>query len=92
MAHVMDYPEILKAASDGSIIYEEIRTTGIVRPLKFDGTDFVGVKHQCYLMLSECNERECFGYNLHYRCWTEEPSEELMNSTPWKEVPLGGIP
>ena len=87
MAHVMDYPEIQKAAADGSIIYEEIRATGIVRPLKFDGTDFVGTKHRCYLMLSECNERECFGYNLHYRCWNEEPSEELMASTPWKENP-----
>lgn len=86
MAHVLNYKEILKAAHDGSIIYEEMRTTGIVRPLKFDGVDFVGVKHNCYRLLMECDEN-CEDYNMFYRCWDEEPSEELMNSTPWKEQP-----
>ena len=86
MAHVLNYKEILKAAENGTIIYEEIRTTGIVRPLKFDGVDFVGVKHNCYRLLMECDEK-CVDYNMFYRCWDEEPSEELMNSTPWKEQP-----
>lgn len=85
MPHVLSYQEILDAAKNGSIIYEEIRTTGIVRPLKFDGVDFVGVKHNCYLLLMECDE-DCVDYNLHYRCWSDEPSEELMNNTPWKEI------
>ena len=87
MAHVMNYSEILKAANEGKIIYEEVRTTGIVRPLKFDGVDFIGVKHSCYLLLDECDEDRCPDYNLFYRCWDEEPSEELMNNTPWKENP-----
>lgn len=80
MPHVMNYSEILKAAEDRTIIYEEIRATGIVRPLKFDGVDFVGVKHNCYLPISKCNGKE---YNLFYRCWDEEPSEKLMNETSW---------
>ena len=85
MAHVLNYKEILKAAETGTIIYEEIRTTGIVRPLKFDGVDFVGVKHSCSRLLMECDEENCPDYNLFYRCWDEEPSEELMKSTPWRE-------
>ena len=87
MAHVMDYSEICDAAKQDKIIYEESRTLGIVRPLRFDGVDFVGVKHKCYLLLMECDEADCSDYNLFYRCWDEEPSEELMNNTPWKENP-----
>ena len=83
--HVMNYQEIKDAAGNGRIIYEEMRTTGIIRPLRFDGVDFVGVKHSCYLLLMECDEEHCWDYNRYYRCWNEEPSEELMNSTPWKE-------
>jgi len=89
MPHVMNYKEILKAAKDGKIIHEEVRATGIVRPLKFDGTDFIGVKHKCYLLLNECDEADCPDYGLFYRCWDEEPSEELMNSTAWKVNPYG---
>ena len=87
MAHVMDYSEICDAAKQDKIIYEESRTLGIVRHLRFDGVDFVGVKHKCYLLLMECDEADCPDYNLFYRCWDEEPSEELMNNTPWKENP-----
>lgn len=86
MPHVMNYKEILKAADDGSIIYEEIRSTGIVRPLRFDGVDFVGVKHNCYLLLMECDEEDCLDYGVHYRCWSEDPSEQLMKDTPWKDI------
>lgn len=89
MAHVMNYAEIEEAANTEAIIYEEIRVTGIVRPLKFDGVDFVGVKHKCYLLLMECDEETCPDYNLFYRCWNEEPTEEEMRSTPWKESPYG---
>lgn len=89
MAHVMNYAEIKEAARNGSIIYEEMRVTGIVRPLRFDGVDFVGVKHHCYLLMMECDEEACEDYNLFYRCWDEEPSTEMMQSTPWKENPYG---
>ena len=89
MAHVMDYQEILNAAHDNKIIYEEVRTTGLVRPLKFDGVDFIGVKHKCYLLLMECDEDSCVDYNLFYRCWDDEPTQEQMDSTPWKESPFG---
>lgn len=85
MPHVLNYAEILEAAKNETIIYEEIRSTGIVRPLKFDGVDFVGVKHNCYLLLMECDEETCPDYNMHYRCWSGEPSQKLMNETPWKE-------
>ena len=87
MPHVMNYSEICKAAENGDIIYEEVRALGIIRPLKFDGVDFVGTKHKCYLLLMECDEEDCADYNLFYRCWDQEPSEELMNSVPWKENP-----
>lgn len=87
MPHVLNYKEIIDASETGKVIYEEVRTIGIVRPLKFDGTDFSGVKHNCYLMLVECDESSCPDYNLFYRCWDEEPSEELMNNTPWKDNP-----
>ena len=89
MAHVMNYSEIKEAADKSKIIYEESRTLGIVRPLRFDGVDFVGVKHKCYLLLIECDEETCQDYNLFYRCWDEEPTQELMDSTPWKENPYG---
>jgi len=89
MAHVMDYQEILDAAHSGKIIYDESRTLGIVRPLKFDGTDFVGVKHHCYLPLDKCDENNCIDYNMFYRCWDEEPSEELKEKTPWKDSAYG---
>lgn len=89
MPHVMNYKEIKDAADSGRIIYEEIRTTGIVRPLRYDGVDFVGVKHNCYLLLMECDEDDCADYNMFYRCWDEEPSEDLMNKTPWKDNPYG---
>ena len=56
MNHVMNYQEIVEASRTGAIIYEEMRTTGIVRPLKFDGVDFIGVKHNCYLLLLECDD------------------------------------
>ena len=86
MPHVMKYSEIIKAASDGEIIYEENRTLGLVRPLKFDGVDFIGVKHNCYLPLEKCRS-DCRDYNLFYRCWNGEPTEELIHSTPWKDLP-----
>lgn len=89
MAHVLNYSEICDAANNDKVIYEESRTLGIVRPLKFDGVDFKGVKHDCYLLLIECDEEQCEDYNLFYRCWDEEPSQELMDSTPWKENPYG---
>ena len=88
MPHVMNYQEICNAAKTGDVIYEESRTLGIVRPLRFDGVDFVGVKHKCYLLLMECDEEECDDYNLFYRCWDQEPSEELMSQTPWKNNPF----
>lgn len=84
MAHVMSYQEIKEAAKEGRDIYEEIRVTGIVRPLRFDGIGFIGIKHHCYLTLKECNEEKGPGYNLHYRCWNEEPTEKQMDSTPWE--------
>lgn len=85
MAHVMNYAELKQAAKDKTIIYEEIRVTGIVRPLRYDGAFFVGTRHHCYLMPEECDEEQCPDYNQFYRCWDEEPSEELMKATPWKE-------
>lgn len=89
MTHVMNYKELVEAFQDGSVVYEESRVLGLIRPLKSDGIDFRGVKHNCFLLLDECNEENCPDYNLFYRCWNEEPSEELMNSTPWKENPYG---
>lgn len=88
MAHVMNYAEILEAARNNKIIYEESAVLGIIRPLKFNGVDFVGTKHNCRLLLSKCEE-DCPDYNLFYRCWDEEPSEELMRSIPWKKNPYG---
>lgn len=86
--HVLNYAEICDAANKDQIIYEELRVLGLVRPLKFDGLDFKGVKHNCYLLLMECDEDNCPDYGVHYRCWNEEPSTELMNSTPWKNSPF----
>ena len=87
MAHVMNYSEICEAAKNNKIIYEENHTLGLVRPMRFDGVDFVGVNHHHYLLLLECDEEDCPDYNLFYRCWDEEPTEEQMKNTPWKENP-----
>ena len=87
MAHVMNYQEIQIAALNGSIIYEELRRVDRVRPMKFDGVDFVGTDKKCFLLLMECNEEECPDYNFMYRCWDEPPTDELRSSTPWKDNP-----
>lgn len=87
MPHVMSYSEIEEAARKGKIIYEEVRLKDYVRPLKFDGVDFVSVEDDhCYLLLLECDD-DCMDYNLYYRCWDEKPSDELRANTPWKENP-----
>lgn len=88
MAHVMNYAEIEAAAKNGDIIYEESRSFGIIRPLKFDGVDWVGVKHQHFLLMIECDEELCSSYNMYYRCWDKEPTEDEMNNTPWKDNPF----
>ena len=87
--HVMDYPEIVKAAKSGQIIYEELKGQNQIRPLRFDGIDFINVRKgtPCYLLLMECDDEYCMDYNWNYRCWNEEPSLELMKSTPWKDNP-----
>lgn len=87
MAHVMNYSEIQNAAKNQKTIYEESRTLGIIRPLRFDGFDFVGIKHKHFLLLIECDEEQCPSYNMYYRCWDEEPTQEEMKSTSWKENP-----
>ena len=88
MAHVLNYEEIKAAAKKGNIVYEELKTLGIIRPLKFDGVDFVGVNHRCFLLLCECDEEECPSYNQYYRLWDKEPTEDEMKNTPWKEDPF----
>ena len=87
MAHIMNYDEILQAAKNGSIIYEEIRNTDRVRPMKFDGVDFVGTEKNCFLLLMECNEEECPDYNFLYRCWNENPTDTMRWGIPWKDNP-----
>lgn len=88
MAHVMTYKEIEQAAKDQNIIYEESKSLGIIRPLRFDGSAFVGVHHSNYfLLLEECDEKNCIGYNLFYRCWNEEPSVYEMEETKWNSNP-----
>ena len=90
MARVMTYPDIVAASRSGSIIYEELNGKERIRPLKFDGVDFVGTedKHH-YLLLMECDEEECWDYNLYYRCWDSMPTDEQRANTPWKEDPYG---
>lgn len=88
MAHVLTYPEIVEASKNNSIIYEEVRLTDRIRPMKFDGVDFVSTeskKH--YLLLMECDEEECMDYNYYYRCWNEKPTDEERDKTPWKGNP-----
>jgi hypothetical protein len=87
MAHVMNYQEILTAAEKRKTIYEELRLKERIRPLRFDGVDFVGVKDNCFLMLMECDEEVCMDYNLYYRCWNKMPSDEERSNAFWKEDP-----
>lgn len=88
MSHVLTYSEIVAASRSGDIIYEELNGKQRIRPLKFDGVDFVGTEDpNHYLLLMECNEEDCWDYNLYYRCWDSIPSDELRASTPWKEDP-----
>lgn len=90
MAHIMNYAEIQSAAKKGNIIYEESRSLGLIRPLKFDGVDFIGVEHKNHFLLPcECDEEQCPSYNLYYRIWDERPTEEEMKNAPWKENPFG---
>lgn len=88
MSHVLTYSEIVAASRSGDIIYEELNGKQRIRPLKFDGVDFVGTEDpNHYLLLMECNEEDCWDYNLYYRCWDSIPSDELRASIPWKEDP-----
>lgn len=88
MPRVMTYQEIVAASRNGSIIYEELNGKQRIRPMKFDGVDFVDIedkKH--YLLLMECDEEECWDYNLYYRCWNGMPTDEERKKAPWKEDP-----
>lgn len=87
MIHVLTYPEILEAANKGAVIYEEHQGKDRVRPMKFDGVDFVALDKSSFLLLMECDEEDCEDYNLYYRCWSDMPSDELRAATPWKENP-----
>lgn len=87
MAHVMNYQEIQIAAKTGATIYVELRKVDRIRPMKFDGVDFVGTDKKSFLLLPDCDKEECPDYNFMYRCWDEPPSDEIRASTAWKENP-----
>ena len=89
MAHIMTYEE-LKNMPVGTLVFEEMKATGKIYTLVYDGIDFVEksdfkAKRQ-FLMLCECNEEECLDYNWNYRVWNEMPTEEEQK-TPWKDDP-----
>ena len=87
MTHVMTYPEIVEASKNGSTIFEEVRLSDRIRPMKFDGYDFVAVVSNHYLCLAECDEETCMDYNLYYRCWNEMPTDEEREKAEWKANP-----
>ena len=88
MAHVMDYQEILEAAKESRTIWVENKRLDRCIAMTFDGVDFVNTQVGSFLMLMELNEEECQDYNWNYRCWNEQPSEELMAATSWKDNPF----
>ena len=86
-AHVMTYPEIVQAAENGTVVWEELRDEDKVRPLCYNGTDFVGLSYEYYLLLIECDEKECEDYNWNYRLWNNMPTASQRKEARWKENP-----
>ena len=86
-AHVMNYDEIVKAAENKNVVWEELRSDEKIRPLCFNGTDFVGLSYEYYLLLCECDEEICEDYNWNYRLWNNLPSSLQRKETKWKEDP-----
>ena len=86
MAHVMNYEEILRAAENRTVVWEELRGQEKVRPMCFDGADFAGISGSHYLLLLEC-ENDCEDYNWNYRLWNNMPTQLERRTNKWKEDP-----
>lgn len=87
MTHVMNYEEIKEAAKKRNIIWEELRGREKLRPMAFNGTDFVGLSEEYYLLLCECDEEDCPDYNWNYRIWNNMPTTLERKNAKWKEDP-----
>ena len=85
MAYVMNYKE-LRRVQPKQLVFEEFKHRKYyVVPLAFNGMDFVNGNK--FLLMCECDERECLDYNWNYRVWNEMPTEKEMDETPWKDDP-----
>ena len=89
MAHVMDFNEIKDAASRRVVVWQEFRLQDKLRPMMFNGTDFVGLTEEHYLLLAECDEENCQDYNWSYRVWNNMPNSLERKMNKWKENPYG---
>ena len=90
-AHVMTYDEILTAAENNVVVWEEIRKYETLRPLRFNGNEFIGLTGNPYLLIAECNEEFCYDYNWEYRLWNNMPTAKQRQDAPWKEDPYKGV-
>lgn len=74
-------PEEVAAVPDGSVIWEEIKSTGICEAMIRDSNLFANGPD--FLALDDV--LDCDDYLKNYRCWTQRPTDEQREAVPWNE-------
>lgn len=87
MTHVMNFEEIKEAAEKRNVVWQEFKSKEKMIPMIFDGTDFVNISNNKYLLLCECDEEDCWDYNWQYRLWNNMPTTLERKKTKWKDDP-----
>ena len=73
-------PEEVAAVPDGSVIWEEIKSTGICEAMIRDSNIFVNGPD--FLALDDV--LDCDDYLKNYRCWTQRPTDEQREAVKWE--------
>lgn len=77
-------PDEVAMLPQDTIIYAELRITDKLFPMRRVGNDFVSIYNDDdYFLLDEITES--LDYNVHYRFWSGEPSQEYRNFIPWRK-------
>lgn len=77
-------PDEVAMLPQDAIIYAELRITDKLFPMRRVGNDFVSIHNDNdYFLLDEI--MESLDYNVYYRFWSGEPSQEYRNFIPWRK-------
>lgn len=77
-------PNEIAALPQGAIVYAELCITDELIPMRRLGNDFISIGNiDDHFLLNEITES--LDYNVYYRFWSGEPSQEYRNFIPWRE-------